>query len=306
MAQGAVTTLEEFRPLLFSIAYRMTGSAGDAEDIVQEAFLHYHRAGEGGEEIESPKAYLSTVATRLAIDHLRSARVRRESYVGPWLPEPLLVDEEADVARHAERADSLSLALLVTLERLSPVERAVFLLHEVFDYGYGEIAEIVGKSEDNCRQLAVRARRHVDEDKPRFEPSREKRDELASRFFAAVVEGDTEGLVSMLAEDVVFYGDGGGKVPAAGRPLHGPALVSKFLFGLAKQARALEIDMRPTPVNGQPGVAAFSSEDRLISVLSLDIADGRVRAIRSIANPEKLGHLGPLADVRRLIRERLR
>ena len=306
MAPATVTTLEELRPLLFSIAYRMVGSASEAEDIVQEAFLRHHRATEDGETIESPRAYLSTVTTRLAIDHLRSARAQRESYVGTWLPEPLLVDEEADVALHVEAADSLSLALLVVLERLSPVERAVFLLHEVFDYGYDEIAEIVGKSADNCRQLAVRARRHVDDGKPRFEASREKRDELAGRFFAAVGEGDTDGLVSMLADDVVFYGDGGGKVPAAPRPLHGPGRVSKFLFGLAKQARALEIEMRPTPVNGQPGVAAFSSDGGLVSVLSLDIVDGRIQAIRSIVNPEKLGHLGPLADVRQLIRERPR
>jgi RNA polymerase sigma-70 factor, ECF subfamily len=303
---ATVPVTEDLRPLLFSIAYRMTGSVGDAEDIVQEAFLRHHRASEGGEEIESPKAYLSTVTTRLAIDHLRSARVRRESYVGPWLPEPLLVDEDADAARHVEAADSLSLALLVVLERLSPVERAVFLLHEVFDYGYDEIAEIVEKTPENCRQLAVRARRHVDEGRPRFEASREKREELAGRFFAAVEEGDTDGLVSLLADDVVFYGDGGGKVPAAGRPLHGPALVSKFLFGLAKQARAFEIDMRPARVNGQPGAAAYSSEGLLISVLTVDVADGRVQAIRSVVNPEKLGHLGPLADIRQIIREGLR
>jgi RNA polymerase sigma-70 factor (ECF subfamily) len=187
-------TYEDLRPLLFSIAYRMLGSVAEAEDVVQDAFLRYHDAlGRPGAEIESPKAYLSAVTTRLAIDHLRSARVRRESYVGEWLPEPLLTDESApDAARYAEDADSLSMAFLLVLERLSPVERAVFLLHDVFDYGFGEVASIVGKSEANTRQLAVRARRHVEAEKPRFEASREQRDERAARFFDAVGDGDME------------------------------------------------------------------------------------------------------------------
>src|ERR671935_2961360 len=210
---------DKLRPLLFSIAYRMLGSASEAEDIVQEAFLRFHRATEEGEKIDSPKAFLSTVTTRLSIDHLRSARVRRESYTGTWLPEPLVTGEEPDVADHAETADSLSMAFLVLLESLSPVERAVFLLREVFDYPYSEIAQVIGKSEDNTRQLAVRARRHVEDRKPRFEADRKARDELAGRFFAAAEEGDTEGLVKLLADDVVFYGDGGGKGPAIVKPL---------------------------------------------------------------------------------------
>jgi RNA polymerase sigma-70 factor, ECF subfamily len=291
---------------MFSIAYRMLGSVSDAEDIVQEAFLRLHRVSRTGEEVESPRAYLSTVITRLAIDHLRSARVRRESYVGTWLPEPLVTGEAPDAAQHAETADSLSLALLVVLESLSPVERAVFLLREVFDYGYAEIAEIVGKSEDNCRQLAARARRRVDEGKPRFEASREQRDELARRFFAAIEEGDTDGLVRMLAADVVFYGDGGGKVPAVPRPLHGRERVGRLLTGLVRQAVALGLTFRTEQVNGQPGAVFLDSEGRLVSVLSLDIADGQVQTMRSVINPDKLGHLGPLADVRRLLRERPR
>src|SRR3954451_12370792 len=196
----AVTDVyEELRPLMFSIAYRMLGSAAEAEDIVQEAFLRFHRATDEGEEVESPRAWLSAVTTRLSIDHLRSARVRREKYVGTWMPEPLLTDSVPDVAQHVEAADSLSLAFMVVLESLSPVERAVFLLREVFGYDYDEVAEVVGKSEDNTRQLAVRARRHLEDRKPRFEASRERREELAERFFAAAQEGDTDGLVELLS-----------------------------------------------------------------------------------------------------------
>src|ERR671919_95151 len=190
---------EDLRPLMFSIAYRMVGAATEAEDIVQEPFLRFHRESEKGTTVVSPKAYLSAVTTRLAIDHLRSARVRRERYFGTWLPEPLLTDPEPDVAQHAETADSLSMAFLVLLESLTPVERAVFLLREVFDYGYEEIAAVVGKSEDNCRQIAVRARPQVEAKKPRFEASRERREELARRFFEAAAKGDTDGLVGLLA-----------------------------------------------------------------------------------------------------------
>src|SRR5919201_2733309 len=220
---GHVTEIDlhpELRPLLFSIAYRMIGSVSEAEDIVQEAFLRYHRAQPT--DVENPKAYLSEVTTRVAIDHLRSARARREEYVGPWLPEPLLVDEHApDPSEQAELADSLSLAFLVLLERLSPVERAAFLLREVFDYPYDEIAEIIDRSEDNARQLVTRARRHVDEERPRFDADRRAQEELTERFMAATMDGDTEGLIELLAADVVAYTDGGGKVQAARKPLHG-------------------------------------------------------------------------------------
>src|SRR5437764_10051684 len=226
----AVTDVyEEFRPLMFSLAYRMLGSAAEAEDIVQEAFLRFHRASEEGEEIESPKAWLSAVVTRLSIDHLRSARVRRESYVGTWLPEPLLTDSTPDAAQRVEAADSLSVAFLVVLESLSPVERAVFILREVFDYGYGEIAEVIGKSEDNTRQLATRARRHLEDRRPRFDASRERRDELAERFLAAAEDGDTEGLMKVLADDATLYGDGGGKPPAIPRRISRREQVAKVL-----------------------------------------------------------------------------
>jgi RNA polymerase sigma-70 factor (ECF subfamily) len=295
---------EELRPLLFSIAYRMLGSVSEAEDIVQEAFLRFHRASGEEVEIESPKAYLSAVTTRLSIDHLRSARVRRERYVGEWLPEPLLTDAAPDAAQAVETADSLSLAFLVLLESLTPVERAVFLLREVFAYGYDEIAGVVGKSEENCRQLALRARRQVEARRPRFEASRRQREELARRFFAATEEGDTEGLLDLLAADVVVYGDGGGKAPSWPRPIYGRERVARLFAGLGAQARRLDVRSRAVEVNGQPGAAFFDSEGRLTNVISLDIADGLVQAVRSIINPEKLGHLGPVADVRALLRSR--
>lgn len=284
---------QELRPLLFSIAYRMVGSVGDAEDIVQEAFLRFHRATREGEVVESPKAYLSTVTTRLGIDHLRSARVRRESYVGQWLPEPLLTDEAPDIAQHAETADSLSLAFLVLLESLSPVERAVFLLREVFGYGYDEIARVVGKSEDNCRQLAVRARRQVDAKKPRFEASRQRKEELARRFFAAAAEGDAEGLIGLLAADVVAYGDGGGKAPAFPKPVFGRERVARLFAGLRGRAERLRVaTLRSAAVNGQPGAVFFDPEGQPVLVVSLDIADDQVQAIRAVSNPDKLQHLG--------------
>ena len=303
MTADTADVFEELRPRLFSIAYRMLGSVAEAEDVVQEAFLRFQRAVEDGTEIESPKAYLSVTATRLAIDQLRSARKRRERYVGTWLPEPLVTGAEPDAAQHAETADSLSLAFLVVLESLSPVERAVFLLREVFDYDYGEIARIVRKSEDNTRQLAVRARRHVDERRPRFEASRRQRDELAQRFFTAVDTGDTESLVSMLAADVVLYGDGGGKAPAIPRPIFGRDDVGKVLAGWIGQGHRAGARLDPVEINGQPGARAVAPDGRLISVLSLDIAGGLVQTVHSIINPEKLAHLGPVADARRLLRE---
>jgi RNA polymerase sigma factor (sigma-70 family) len=233
---------DELRRSAFAIAYRMLGSASEAEDLVQEGLLRLHRAREGGERIESPRAYLSTVVSRLALDHLRSAVVRRESYVGEWLPEPLVTSADDDPARKAEMADSLSLAFLVLLESLSPEQRAAFLLREVFDEPYDRIAEIVGTSEQNARQLATRARRHVDERRRggwvRFEASREQQEELATRFFAAAEEGDLQGLEELLAHDVVFRGDGGGKAPAAAHAVHGRASVARLLIaGLRALAR---------------------------------------------------------------------
>ena len=281
---------EDLRPLLFSIAYRMVGSASEAEDIVQEAFLRFHRESRGGTEIESPKAWLSTVTTRLAINHVKSARVRRESYFGTWLPEPLITDIESEGARNAETADSLSLAFLVLLESLGPVERAVFLLREVFDYGYDEIAAIVGKSEENCRQIAVRARRQVEAKKPRFEASRRKREELSRRFFNAVVEGDTDGLIGLLAADVVAYGDGGGKAPASPRPVFGREKVSRLLL---RGRPPPYTSLHHVEVNGQPGALLLDSAGHPVVVISVDIVDDLVQTVRAVVNPDKLRHLDP-------------
>jgi RNA polymerase sigma-70 factor (TIGR02957 family) len=295
--------LDELRPGAFAIAYRMLGSVSEAEDLVQEALLRLYRAESEGERIESPRAYVSTVVTRLGIDQLRSARRRRETYVGEWLPEPLLTSEAEDPARQAETADSLSMAFLVLLESLTPEQRAVFLLREVFDYGYDEIARIVGKSEANARQLAARARRHVDERRPRFEASKEQRERLADRFFAAVGDGDVEALEAMLAEDVGLYGDGGGKVPALARALYGASRVARTLTNWARQAdRFGGASLRRAEVNGQPGVMIADAEGRLISVMTLDIQEGRVQGVRSVVNPDKLRHLGDVADLNALLR----
>jgi RNA polymerase sigma-70 factor (TIGR02957 family) len=300
--EASVADYTEFRPLMFSIAYRMTGSVGDAEDIVQEAFLRLTRALRENASITAPKAYLATVTTRLAISHLRSARVRREAYVGAWLPEPLVTDGLApvsapDPAERAEMSDSLSMAFLVLLESLSPTERAVFLLHEVFSYDYAKIAEITGKSEANCRQIFARARHHVDEGKPRFEASREQRDEVARRFFEVVGGGDLGGLLELLAPDVVTIGDGGGKGQALRESLHGPERVARFLVGLFRRAQKEGAYGVPALVNGQPGTVMYDREGRVASVVSLDIADGLVQAVRSVINPDKLQHLGPVSDL---------
>jgi len=288
---------EELRPLLFSIAYRMTGSVSDAEDLVQEAFVRYARVAPA--DVESPKAYLSAVVTRLAIDHLRSARVRREQYVGEWLPEPLVADTAPDAA---ETADELSLAFLVVLETLSPTERAVFLLRDVFGYPYEEIARVVGRTEVNARQIATRARRHVDERRPRFDVSRAERDELADRFFAAAVDGDTDALVELLAADAVVHGDGGGKAPQIAGPVAGAQRVAKLLEGWFRIAADLDARIDRVVVNGQPGVVIRTAAGEIGSVMSLDVADGQVQAVRSIVNPEKLQHLGPVADARAVLR----
>ena len=291
--------LDELRPVAFAIAYRMLGTVTEAEDVVQEGLLRVHRAIEAGEQIDSPRAFVATVTTRLAIDELRSARARRERYVGEWLPEPIVTEHLDDPARQAEMADSLSLALL---ESLSPEERAVLLLRDVFDYGYDEIGRIVGKREDNVRQLAVRARRRAEERRPRFETSHEQREELARRFFAAIEDGDLGALEALLAHDVVLTGDGGGKVPALARPLRGRARVARTLLNWLKLgARVPGASLRPVEINGAPGALLLDGEQRLIGVWSLEIADGRIRSVRSVVNPEKLAHLGPVADLKALL-----
>lgn len=295
--------LDEVRPVSFAIAYRMLGSVSEAEDVVQEALLRVHQALDGGEQIESPHAFVATVTTRLAINELNSARARREHYVGEWLPEPIITDGHDDPARHAETAESLSLAMLVLLESLSPEQRAVLLLHDVFDYGYPEIAAIVGKSEDNVRQLATRARRHVAQRRPRFQTTREQREELARRFFAATEQGDVAGLETLLAHDVKLTGDGGGKVPALARSLRGRSRVARTLINGIRQATARipGVSLRPVEVNGSPGALFLDGQQRLIGVLALDMTDGQITSISSIVNPDKLTHLGPVADLKSLL-----
>jgi RNA polymerase sigma factor (sigma-70 family) len=268
---------------MLSIAYRMVGSFSEAEDLVQEAFVRLHEAG----EVDAPKAWLSTVVTRLAIDHLRSARVRREQYPGPWLPEPVLADPAPDAAA---RNEDLSVAVLVLLESLTPVERAVFVLREAFDYGYDEIAAIVDKSPANVRQLAVRARRHVDERRPRFEPSREQRDELARRFIAALHEGETEPLVELLAADAAFYGDGGGKAAAVGELL-GRDRIVPVLAGFARVGARRRISVRAVEINGQPGVVGIGPDGTVVAAWALQISGGVIQTIHGVTNPDKLAHI---------------
>ena len=279
-----LAAFDEHRPLLFSIAYRMLGSVMDAEDLVQETFVRWLQADDA-EAVRSPKAYLSTIITRLCVDYLRSARVRREQYVGPWLPEPLLV-ETSGPAEKVELAESLSLAFLVLLEQLTPLERAVFLLREVFDYEYAEIARIVDKSEAYCRQLVRRAREHLAERRPRFTPPPDRGAALAEQFIRTCARGEVDRLVEMLSDDVVAWSDGGGKVTAARRPVRGPDLVARFLVGLVQKAPP-GLELRPAPINGQPGFLAYLG-DHLHGVLALDLDGDRVRAVHIVVNPDKL------------------
>ncbi|MGW0598334.1 RNA polymerase sigma-70 factor [Streptomyces sp. NPDC002776] len=291
---------EELRTLLFAIAYRILGSVGEAEDAVQETWLRWESAET---RPASTKAYLSTVVTRISIDVLRSARVRREQYVGPWFPEPLLNDPYEDPERSAELADSLSMAALVLLERLTPLERAVFVLRDVFGFGFPEIASAVDRSEPACRQLAVRARRHMDAGRPRFEADRKEREALAERFFDAFREGDVDGLRELLAGDVQMVGDGGGKAPQWARAIVGAENVARLLVAMAQPFELIGVTAEPHEVNGQPGVIFRDRDGKVINIMAIDIADGRVRAIRSVINPEKLTHVGPVADAWAVMRE---
>jgi RNA polymerase sigma factor (sigma-70 family) len=295
-----------YRPLLFSIAYAMTGSVGDAEDLVQDAFVGLARARQAGTAVADPKAYLATAVTRLGINYLSSARVRRVRYVGDWLPEPVVVPAGGPgPAEHAELADSLSMAFLVLLEALSPVERAVFMLREVFGYGYPEVARITGKTEVNCRQIFARARqriasggqaRHGAPDAAR----RAEGEELARRFFEAAAGGDMDALLGMLAPDVVFHADGGGKAQTVSVPLHGREGVARLLLGLFRRGRSLGTSLRLAWVNGQPGAVGYDAAGRVFTVFGLEEADGVVQTIRAVVNPDKLGHLGPVSDIARL------
>jgi RNA polymerase sigma-70 factor (ECF subfamily) len=296
----------DLRPLLFAIAYRMVGSVAEAEDVVQDAFVRYQRALAAREaEIQSPRAYLSAVTTRLAIDHLRSARVRRERYVGAWLPEPLPTGDDApDASVVVEDADSLSMAFLAVLERLSPLERAVFLLRDVFDYPFAEIARIVGRKEEACRQLAVRARRHVREERPRFEASRAEREALAERFLDAAGDGDLDGLVELLADDVTVVSDNDGVRPAFRRPIVGRDRVVRLLLGLRRRRLRSGATLRRVELNGGPAAVVLAPDGRIMYALVPDAADDGVRTVHAIVNPAKLRHLGPVANLRALQRER--
>ncbi|MCF2536261.1 RNA polymerase sigma-70 factor [Streptomyces sp. FB2] len=291
---GKVEEFEELRPLLFSIAYRILGSVSEAEDAVQETWLRYDASTTLP---VSAKAFLSATVTRIAIDVLRSARVRREEYVGPWLPEPLMNDPYEDPARAAELADSVSMAALLLLERLSPLERSVFVLREVFAFGFDEIAAAVGRSEAACRQLLVRARRHMHDGRPRFEADRRQRQELARRFFEALADGDVDGLRSLLAADVQLVGDGGGKAPQLARAVAGAENVARLLAAVYPLMVQVDITCEPHDINGQPGALFRDRDGKVLHIVVLDVLDGQIQTIRSVINPDKLGHLGPVADV---------
>ncbi len=299
---------DDLRPLMFSIAYRMLGSVAEAEDVVQEALLRMHRSEQDGLDIDNVEAYATTVTTRLAIDALRSARLRRERYVGPWLPEPLVASTEAatgsaegDPAHRLELDETVSTAFLVLLETLTPVERAVFVLREVFGYDYEDIAAVVDKSASNCRQILARARKRIDDGKPRFDASRDHRDQLASQFLAAVSEGDVAGLERLLAEDVVFVGDGGGRAPAIQKPMVGALSVTRFLLGLMRQGERFGVRLDLVDANGQPALRTRAADDALLGVMTIDVDDGRIVRLHNVLNPDKLGHLGPVGDLTALL-----
>ncbi|MEU0831706.1 RNA polymerase sigma-70 factor [Streptomyces sp. NPDC005969] len=291
---------EELRPLLFSIAYRILGSVSEAEDAVQEAWLRYE--GSPTQPV-SVRAFLSAVVTRVSIDVLRSARVRREEYVGAWFPEPLLTDPYEDPERSAELADSVSMAALLLLERLSPLERAVFVLREVFGFGYPEVASAVGRSEAACRQLAVRARRHMDAGRVRFETDRKEREALTERFFEAFREGDVDGLCELLAADVQMAGDSGGKAPLWGTGVIGAEKVARLLAALVASFARIGGVVEPHEVNGQPGAIFRDRDGRVLNTWTLDVLDGQIQTIRTVLNPDKLGHVGPVADAWSVLRE---
>ena len=291
---------QELRPLLFAIAYRILGSVAEAEDAVQETWLRYESSST---QPTSTKAFLSAVVTRLSIDMLRSARVRRETYVGQWFPEPLLTDPYDDPARSAELADSVSMAALLLLERLTPLERAVFVLREVFGFGFPEIASAVGRSEAACRQLAARARRHMDAGRPRFEADRREREELAARFFDALREGDIDGLTELLAADVQMVADGGGKAPALARSVFGAGNVARVLVSVFPLLVKIDARVEPRALNSQPGAIIRDRDGKVVGTLTLDMLGGHIQTIRSVANPDKLEHVGPVADAWAIARE---
>jgi RNA polymerase sigma-70 factor (ECF subfamily) len=291
---------QELRPLVFSIANRIQVSVAEAHDAVQESWLRYVSSPT---QPTSTKAFLSAVVTRISIAVLRSARVRRETYVGPWFPEPLLTDPYDDPVRSAELADSLSMAALLLLERLSPLERAVFVLREVFGFGFPEIAAAVGRSEPACRQLAVRARRHMEAGRPRFEADRREREELAARFFDALRNGDVDQLRELLAADVSMVGDGGGKAPALPKSVIGADNVARVLGSIFPVLARIEASMEQRELNGQPGAIIRDRDGKVVGTMTLDVIGGQIQTIRSVANPDKLRHVGPVADAWAIARE---
>jgi len=290
---------EDLRPLMFAIAYRMVGGVSDAEDLVQEAYLRMQQALAVGTAVDSPKAYLTTIVTRLAIDHLRSARVRRETYPGPWMPEPVVERLDEAPAESAELSDSLSIAYLVLLDRLSATERAVLLLHDVFGYRFDEIGAIVDRSEAGCRQIAVRARRRLDADRPRFDRDLRRRSQVADEFLTAFREGDIDALLHLVSEDAVFVGDGGGKAAALPEPIYGRDRVVHLLRAFANQNRRLNLRFEPARINGQPGAVVRDLDGLVVTVIALDIVGGAIGTVRSIVNPDKIGHLGAVSPLTR-------
>src|SRR3954469_25215292 len=281
---------DDLRQLAFRIAYRMLGSVADAEDVVQEALIRM----QDRTPLDNQEAYLTTVTTRLSIDVLRSARVRRETYVGEWLPEPLVSDEAPELV---ESEEEISLAMLVLLEQLAPDERAVFVLREAFDMPFGEIGEIIDASPDACRQKLSRAKRRIDKAVPRFDPDPAERHALAHSFLRAAREGDFAGLVAMLAPDAVLVGDGGGKARAIPRPMVGDTAIARALATFYTTGEELGITLEPVLVNGQPGFRALDPDGRIVNVVAMDIEGGAVRRVHSMLNPDKLGHLGPVSDL---------
>ncbi|MGW2042878.1 RNA polymerase sigma-70 factor [Streptomyces virginiae] len=295
-----VEEFEELRSLLFSIAYRILGGVGEAEDAVQEAWLRFDASAT---RPTSTKAFLSATVTRISIDVLRSARVRREQYTGPWFPEPLLSDPYEDPARAVELADSVSMAALLLLERLSPLERAVFVLREVFAFGFDDVAAAVGRSEAACRQLLVRARRHMDAGRPRFTADRGERRELATRFFDALKDGDVGGLQKLLAADVQLVGDAGGNAPQLAKAVTGAANVARLLTAVYPWLMRIGVTCEPHDVNGEPGAIFRDRDGKVLHLMVLDVLDGRIRTVRGLNNPEKLTHVGPVADAWAVARE---
>jgi RNA polymerase sigma-70 factor, ECF subfamily len=291
---------EQLRSLLFAIAYRILGSVSEAEDAVQETWLRFEASPT---QPMSTKAFLSAAVTRISIDVLRSARVRRETYVGEWFPEPLLTDPYEDPERSAELADSVSMAALMLLERLSPLERAVFVLREVFGFGFPEVASAVGRSEAACRQLAVRARRHMDAGRPRFEADRREREELAARFFDALREGNVDELRELLAADVQLVGDSGGKAPQLAKAIIGAGNVARMLASIFPWLIRIDVTLEPHEMNGQPGAILRDRDGGVLNTCALDILDGQIQTIRTVSNPDKLGHVGPVADAWAVARE---